>query len=212
MMTTRYLKDWKMLQHYSRRNPPWIKVYKNLLDDPQWHNLDGDAAKALIMIMLIASEDGGRIPDDTHLAFRLRMSTKQLDKIIPQINPWLTYDASSMLALCYQPARPETETESETESERESETESICSKEQDLSIKEGKEERKQGVCRGRTNEWPGDYFERFWAAYPRKVGKLAARRKLDEAWKRDDTSFARLLSAVGAIDTKDPQYIPHPAT
>jgi uncharacterized protein YdaU (DUF1376 family) len=79
------------------------------------------------------------------------------------------------------------------------------------SSKDSEEGRKRAV-RARVNEWPGDYFERFWQAYPRKVAKLDAKKALDAAYKRDDSSFARLLSAVGAINTKDPEFIPYPAT
>jgi hypothetical protein len=76
-----------------------------------------------------------------------------------------------------------------------------------------KEEKKEKrAVRARVNEWPSDYFDRFWQAYPRKVAKLDAKKALDAAYKRDDSSFARLLSAVGAINTKDPEFIPYPAT
>ena len=57
-------------------------------------------------------------------------------------------------------------------------------------------------------------FERFWQAYPRKVGKQAARR----AFARADVSLQRLLEALEQ-QKADPQwqrengrYIPHPVT
>jgi hypothetical protein len=58
------IKNWKKLQHYKDRKPPWIKLYRDLLDDPEWHELSGDDAKHLIMLWLIASEDeNGVLPD-----------------------------------------------------------------------------------------------------------------------------------------------------
>jgi hypothetical protein len=61
-------------------------------------------------------------------------------------------------------------------------------------------------------------FEVFWAAYPRKVAKLAARR----AWSRlrvTDALLPQLLDAIaaqqrfhGPLSRDSPAYIPHPAT
>ena len=34
MMTARlHIKNWGEFQHYKKRNPPWIKLHKKLLDD-----------------------------------------------------------------------------------------------------------------------------------------------------------------------------------
>jgi uncharacterized protein YdaU (DUF1376 family) len=60
-------------------------------------------------------------------------------------------------------------------------------------------------------------FERFWLAYPRKVGKDAARRAFDKR-KPDDELLSRMLAKVreqaGSVDwIKDGgQFVPHPAT
>ena len=63
----------------------------------------------------------------------------------------------------------------------------------------------------------GDGFVRFWGAYPRKVGKIAALK----AWKRLKTPATILPKILEAIErqraspqwTKDGgQFIPHPAT
>jgi len=127
-----------MFQHYHRRNPPWIKLYRTLLDDRAWHGLDGDSAKALIMLWLIASENGGELPEsDTDLAFRLRMTEAQFASVISKLSPWLTTDASNMLAPCYQHASPETETETETEAEAEAETEADLASSLRSEVKKG---------------------------------------------------------------------------
>jgi hypothetical protein len=60
-------------------------------------------------------------------------------------------------------------------------------------------------------------FDGFWAAYPRKVGKDAARKAFDKR-KPDSTLLAQMLSAIARqIDTEQwrkdgGQFIPHPAT
>jgi hypothetical protein len=104
------VKSWETFQHYKNRRPPWIKLYRELLDDPQFHALSGDAAKALIMFWLIASENDGYLPAIDVLAFRLRVDSKLLDKVIPELKHYLDSD---MLATCLQDAIPETEGETE---------------------------------------------------------------------------------------------------
>ena len=60
-------------------------------------------------------------------------------------------------------------------------------------------------------------FERFWSAYPKKVGKDAARRWWGKR-KPDDAMLAAILAAI-AVQAKSAQwakdggqYIPHPTT
>ena len=84
------VKDWKKFQHFKDRKPPWIKLYRDILDDKQWHDLDPVAAKFLVMLWLIASEkDNGILPDSAELAFRLRMSVRDVDKTISKLSHWV---------------------------------------------------------------------------------------------------------------------------
>jgi hypothetical protein len=58
------IRDWRKYQHYSQRNPPWIKLHYELLSSPEWVVL-ADASKALaVACMLIASRDEGRVPNN----------------------------------------------------------------------------------------------------------------------------------------------------
>lgn len=117
------IKNWQKFQHYKHRSPPWIKLYRELLDDKQWHDLDGDAAKTLVMLWLIAAENDGYLPASKTLAFRLRTSEKAIERVLVQCSHWFESEASNTLAPCKQDATSETEksrdrveTEAETES------------------------------------------------------------------------------------------------
>ena len=118
------IKDWAEFQHYKDRRPPWIKLHHSLLDDAEYAKLPAISAKCLVLLWLIASEsEKGTLPPPPSLAFRLRMSerdvTKVLHSLIHFIQPLTTVaaqDASATLATCY------TETETETEEEVETET------------------------------------------------------------------------------------------
>jgi hypothetical protein len=64
--------------------------------------------------------------------------------------------------------------------------------------------------------WPPNFFEQFWAAYPRRVAKKAAVAALDRVRRSEEVTFDNLLDGVRiyarSVAGKDPQYIAHPAT
>lgn len=117
-----HIKNWKKFQHFKDRKPPWVKLYRDLLDDLEWHELDPKAAKVLVMLWLIASEDEGRIPTTKQLAFRLRMSEKETEVCVSKLSHWLGQDDINTISERYQDDALETEVEKETEKE----TEVIC--------------------------------------------------------------------------------------
>lgn len=105
------VKKWTDFQHYKpeSRNITWIKLHKKLLDDPEWSALDPQAAKVLVMLWLLASEDNGRLPDVPEIAFRLRMPKNSIESTLCKLSHWLEQDASKMLAGCEQAASLELE-------------------------------------------------------------------------------------------------------
>jgi len=113
------IRNWKKFQHFKDRKPPWVKLYRDILDDLDWHELDATASKVLIMCWLIASEDDGRLPPVKTLAFRLRMSEKQTNDCLNKLSHWLEQDDISVISERYQSDSLETETETETEKETE---------------------------------------------------------------------------------------------
>ena len=116
-----FIKDFSKFQHFKDRTPPWVKLYRDILDDPDWHELAPEAAKTLVMLWLIASEDdnkSGMLPDNKKLAFRLRITDKNLRIILSQLSHWLIQDDIKEISKGDQPDAPERageETETETE-------------------------------------------------------------------------------------------------
>lgn len=68
--------------------------------------------------------------------------------------------------------------------------------------------------RGRvsTDKEETNEFERFWAAYPRKVGKFAAEKAFRKA--RKDTPLSAIMAGLVAYRVEKPAYADwcHPAT
>lgn len=107
------VKKWDEHQHYTDRDPPWIKVYNRLLDDYDFLSLAESAQSHLVKLWLLASRTDNRIPYD--LAF---ITTKIGAKSVVNIDDlivagWLELaDASDI------PARPAKERKSATRKQK----------------------------------------------------------------------------------------------
>jgi hypothetical protein len=88
------IKNWDQFQHYktgknAAKRPEWIKLYTGLLDDIEFHQLDGADAKALMMLWLLASEGEGDLPPVKTIAFRLRLSDSEVISILGRLGHWV---------------------------------------------------------------------------------------------------------------------------
>lgn len=118
------IKNWAKFQHFKdgSRKPPWIKLYRDLLDNLEWHELHAESAKVLIMLWVVASENHGKLPDIKKLSFRLRVTEDQLMKALNDLKEWVLLDDITTISEGYQETRLE-EKRKEIEEEREIETE-----------------------------------------------------------------------------------------
>jgi hypothetical protein len=166
------IKNWHKFQHFKDRRPPWVKLYRDLLDDPDWHALDPAASKVLVMLWLIASENDGTLPDARKLSFRLRMKENALIQLLNGLSHWLEQDDITTISDRYQVDAPETEGERETETQEKTET--------DFRSKRP------------------DEFEEFWKACPKRQGsnpKALAKKKFAAVVKSGGDPQAIILAA-----------------
>jgi hypothetical protein len=198
-------KNWASFQHYKDRSPAWIKLHRGLLDDFAFSRLHVASRALAPLLWLLASEyEGGKItaPLD-ELAFRLHMSDEELRAALkPLIDGGFFIDDSNMLAECKQEAIPERERENKKETQDKTE-------EREPSLRSGA--LAVNVSRG-TSDWPEDYHDEFWNAYPRKKAKKAAFKALDRIRRSGEVTFDRLMAGVKKIPIGEPVFIPHPAT
>jgi hypothetical protein len=103
------IKNWSKFQHFKDRRPPWVKLYRDLLDDMEWHQLEPRAAKALVMLWLIASENDGELPEAKTLAFRLRTTERAILDVLGELSHWLEHGDITPISGGYQCDAPETE-------------------------------------------------------------------------------------------------------
>jgi hypothetical protein len=100
------IKDWGKFQHYKSgphadKPPEWIKLYPKLLNDIEFHKLSGDDAKTLMMLWMLASENGGELPSIEKIAFRLRLSEKVVKTVLLRLSHWIEVEASDCLEPVY---------------------------------------------------------------------------------------------------------------
>jgi hypothetical protein len=196
-MKTFSVKNFERFQHYKDRSPPWIKLYNELLDDYEFGRLPDASKMHLIAIWLLASRSDNKIPyDAAWVARRINANTK-VDLtllacsgfiVVDQSLPNVEQDASKPLAECLSREREEGEAEKRKEEEKESPL--------------------------RSDDWPKDYGDQFWQAYPRKTEKLSAMKKLATLRKSGIVTFADLMAGVKryAAAGTEPQYTKHPTT
>jgi len=56
------VRNFEKFQHYKDRNPPWIKLYRSILDDPRFFQLAEADRFLLLGIFILASQTDNRLP------------------------------------------------------------------------------------------------------------------------------------------------------
>jgi hypothetical protein len=101
------VRNFDQFQHYKHRNPPWIRLYYQLLHDRRFFRLDDSTKWLAVGCFLLASQCENKIPFDRDwIAKELSLSeTPKWQELIESefIQP-IDCDASTMLAGCLQDA------------------------------------------------------------------------------------------------------------
>lgn len=151
------IKNWSKFQHFKDRKPPWIKLYRELMDDIEWFLLSPESAKLLIMLWLLASENNGYLPDIKTISFRTRMTIKDVEASMVNLGHWVeglevksqplqqhACDDITMISPRYQVDSLERERETETyKEETETETEEAGQNTCDVPLKRSRPARRK---------------------------------------------------------------------
>jgi len=114
--------NWEKFQHYKDRNPPWVKLHRELLTSQTWVSLD-DAGRVLaIACMLLAAATDNKIPADPSYIRRVAylnqlpdLSALLATGFVESIDSGAASTVLANASALHPNARPETETEEETE-------------------------------------------------------------------------------------------------
>ena len=197
------MKNWAKFQHYRDRDPPWIKLYKSLLDDYDFCRLQDASKLHLVLIWLYAARNKGEVPNDPKF-LQNRLSLDKPPDIKALITHGFLISASNALADCKQSATPETYTQEtytqETEKKRNGAnaplddridpvvwaefeqhrkeirkplTDLARSKNTAILAGLSREEQRQAVDTTIANRWTGLFTPKHKQPQPQRKGKLA---------------------------------------
>jgi hypothetical protein len=133
--------NWERFQHYKHRNPPWIKLYGEMLSSRTWVTLDDSSRVLAFAVLMLAARHENKIPMDPDYIRRVAYlnSDPNFDGLLETNFVEIVDGASNVLATCthdasnlHQNALPETEKrqsreETELEAERRSASSSATS-------------------------------------------------------------------------------------
>lgn len=70
------------MKHKRNPNGGWFRFYNKVLDDPKVQTLPGELFKTWVNLLCLASSKSGALPSMSDMAFKLRLSVKDMEKRI----------------------------------------------------------------------------------------------------------------------------------
>ena len=120
-----YVKNWEQFQQYKDRDPKWIKLHRDVLDDYDFDRLTEIQQLHLLKIWLLAAKLGNKIPYDADWVARKIGAQSKVDlKQLVTVGFLCLYESVRECTEAY------TEKETEEEEERETEVEKPLSSSQ----------------------------------------------------------------------------------
>ena len=88
------IKNWDKFQHFKHKSDmKWFKCYgRDLLNDPDFMNMDDVKQATLFKLWCLASESNGVIGMIPDIAFRLRKPIAFVEKILTELDTWIISD------------------------------------------------------------------------------------------------------------------------
>jgi hypothetical protein len=213
MLSPKYLsiKNFEKFQHYKRRNPPWLKLYYELLDDDSFITMSTLSRHHYMTLLLVAGRKDNQIPDDPAFLKKVMRLDEEPDltelKQRGFLIAWCRRRARKSIAPCERHALSETDSESEySETEKEKRIDMV--KSADLTVS-------PHVYPGQLPWNMEDEFAQFWRLYPRKVHRQRARKHWWYVRQRGatvDEILEGLEAALASGEWTQVKFIPHPAS
>lgn len=88
------IRNWGKFQHFKNKTSMvWFKVYgRDIINDPDWHELSSDQKATLFELWCLASEKNGELPDLKKLCFRLHKDKEFVQNMLITLNAWFEGD------------------------------------------------------------------------------------------------------------------------
>ncbi len=93
------IRNWSKFQHFKNKSSMvWFKVYgRDIINDPDWHELSSDQKATLFELWCLASEKNGELPDLKKLCFRLHKDKEFVQNMLITLNSWFESDPANSI-------------------------------------------------------------------------------------------------------------------
>ena len=93
------VRNWSKFQHFKNKTSMvWFKVYgRDIINDPDWHELSSDQKATLFELWCLASEKNGQLPDLKKLCFRLHKDKEFVQNMLITLNSWFEADSADSI-------------------------------------------------------------------------------------------------------------------
>jgi len=204
----------------------WLRLYDDTINDPKILKLPEATRWHWIAMLCIASKNYGALPALDDISIQLRVTAAKATEIIAALVKAGLLDKTETGFEPHNWNGRQYKSDVSTErvkrfrnaqrnvSSAVSETACSVSVSDSVSVSSSEKEKEEKKVSLRSDDWPKDYGDRFWQAYPRKTEKLSAMKKLATIRKSGIVTFADLMAGVkryAAVGT-EPQYTKHPTT
>ena len=97
------VRNWSKFQHFKNKSSMvWFKVYgRDILSDPDWHQLTSDQKATLFELWCLASERNGEIPDLRKVCFRLHKEPEYITTMLNGLKDWFDGDIHGIIHSVY---------------------------------------------------------------------------------------------------------------
>lgn len=97
------VRNWSKFQHFKNKSSMvWFKVYgRDILSDPDWHQLTSDQKATLFELWCLASERNGDIPDLRKVCFRLHKEPEYITTMLNGLKDWFDGDIHGIIHKVY---------------------------------------------------------------------------------------------------------------
>jgi hypothetical protein len=184
------IKNWAQFQHYTKRSPPWIKLYRDTLTSTTWVTASDSQRVLLIASILLASQNNNRILADS-LYFKRAAYLNQT----PELGYLIESDFADLI--------------DENGEVQQNASELLATLAHHASPEQSRAEHKKLAHE--------DQFEVFWKAYPKKKNRGDAEKAWAKL-KLGNGLFDHIMQAIkAACACRDWQkdggaFIPYPAS
>lgn len=97
------VRNWGKFQHFKNKSSMvWFKVYgRDILSDPDWHQLNSDQKATLFELWCLASERNGELPDLRKVCFRLHKEPEFITTMLNGLKDWFDGDIAGIIHKVY---------------------------------------------------------------------------------------------------------------